>query len=288
MSTTFAEAATKKTSHMKLSCRIVLDIILILVLITLYSKNVISLMYHEVVGLVLFALFSLHLILNRKWIASLFMNKLSRSAKPKVMTIVNVLLILSWAAVMVTGILVSKKLFTFQISSLNPIHFFSAALALILTGVHFGLHWQYFWGFLGKRIHIPRVIVISLMVIVILFGCWQTFNSSFTRWLSAPFTASSDEHSRGSYQHEEEMSENDVGRNEAENGSIISDDSETAASSGKNNDMSGNGGRAGHVTQPFSALNLLNVIATYFSITFLYAAITRGIELLIQKSHTRR
>lgn len=283
MNTTFAEAAAKKTSRTKLACRIALDIVLILVLITLYSKNVISLMYHEVVGLVLFALFGLHLILNRKWIANLFMSKLSKGAKPKIMAVVNALLILSWAAVMVTGILVSKKLFTFQISSLNPIHFFSAALALILTGVHFGLHWQYFWGFLGKRIHIPRVIAISLMVIVILFGCWQTFNSSFARWLSAPFTASSGEHSRGGYQHEEEMSENDVGRNEAENGSIISDDSETAASSGKNNDMSGNSSRAGHGAQPFSVLNLLKVIATYFSMTFLFAAITRGIELLIKK-----
>ena len=93
--------------------------------------------------------------------------------------VVNALLILSWICVMVTGVLVSKKLFPFQISSLNPLHFFSAALALVMTGIHFGLHWNYFWGWMGKRIRIPKVVAVILCIVILAFGGYRVVTSSF-------------------------------------------------------------------------------------------------------------
>lgn len=290
--TTATAATVKKAGRSKTACRIVLDIVLILVLITLYSKNVISLMYHEVTGLVLFVLFALHLALNRKWIANLLGSRLGKGAKPRIMAAVNVLLVLSWLTVMVTGILVSKKIFAIQLSSLNPFHFFSSALALIVTGVHFGLHWHYFWGFLGKRIRLPRTVAVVLMVAVILFGCLQTVNSSFPKWISAPFTAGSGEHGAGGHPEKAELSADVSGINETESGGTFAGDSETGHGAeeiaGENPVTAEAGSRSSHGQQPFSVLNLLNIIATYFSIVFLFAALTRGTELAVKKVRTRK
>ena len=49
--------------------KIVLDIVMILVIASIYSKNVISLMYHEVMGLVLLMLFVIHVVFNRSFIS---------------------------------------------------------------------------------------------------------------------------------------------------------------------------------------------------------------------------
>ncbi len=243
--------------------RIVLDCVLIAVLITLFSKNVVSLMYHEVVGLIILGLFLIHIVFNRKWIGAVA-SMLSRgklTGKSRAMMIVNALLVFSWLAVFVTGVLVSKKVFFFEISSLNPWHFFSSALALVFTGVHFGFHWNYFWGFLAKRIQLPRVIAVVMCVALIGFGAYSLATSSFGRWMAAPFTPH-EEHGGNRGQAAEAANSA-----EARNGS---DEDATPA-------------QRSHGQQSFSFANFVKVIATWFSVLFLFATCTHGVELLITK-----
>ena len=59
------------TAKQSLALRIGLDCVLIAICTTLFSKNVISLMYHEVVGLVLLILFVAHVVFNRKSITTM-------------------------------------------------------------------------------------------------------------------------------------------------------------------------------------------------------------------------
>lgn len=243
--------------------RIVLDCVLIVVLVTLYSKNVISLMFHEVVGLIILGLFLIHIVFNRKWIGAV-VSKLSKgkvTGKSRVMMIVNALLVISWAAVFVTGILVSKKVFPFEISSLNPWHFFSAALALVFTGIHFGLHWNYFWGFLGKRVHLPRVIAVVLCFALIGFGAYSLVTSSFGRWMAVPFTPH-EEHGGNRTRFAESVES-------AEGENVSAPDAMPAQRS--------------HGQEPFSLANFLKVVATWFSVLFLFAACAHGVELLATK-----
>ena len=167
---------------------------------------------------------------------------------------------------MVTGVLVSKKLFPFQISSLNPLHFFSAALALVMTGIHFGLHWNYFWGWMGKRIRIPKVVAVILCIVILAFGGYRVVTSSFSRWVVAPFTSHEDHGERGERQTAIETD----GQREGEITDQTSDrESGNAAAQGQH---------GSHGQQPFSLANLLYTIATWFSILFLFAAITHGVE----------
>lgn len=254
------------TAKQSLALRIVFDCVLIAICATLFSKNVISLMYHEVVGLVLLILFIVHVVFNRKWVSRVFSGKM-KTGKSKVALVVNALLVLSWICVMVTGVLVSKKLFPFQISSLNPLHFFSAALALVMTGIHFGLHWNYFWGWMGKRIRLPKVVAVILCVVILVFGGYRVVTSSFGRWIAAPLTTREEHGKSGERQ---TIGTEIEGQPEGEMTEQTSDrESGNAAAQGQ---------RGSHGQQPFSLANLLYTIATWFSILFLFAAITHGIE----------
>ena len=119
-------------------------------------------MCHEVADLVLAGLFCVHLILNRKWIAATVKRGLGGeiNARTRVLTVVNALLVVSWIGVLVIGILVSKKVFSFQVSFLIPWHFFVSAVALIITGIHFVLNWKYFWGAVSKKIRLASLAVL--------------------------------------------------------------------------------------------------------------------------------
>ena len=275
--------------------KILLDILLILVLITLYSKNVISLMYHEVAGLAILGLFVIHLVFSRKWFTTMLKKVFSKglSARARILSVVDVLLIFSWLGVLTTGILVSKKVFSVQISSLNPWHFFISAVAMILTGIHFGLHWKYFWGFLGKKIRLNKVIALALTVIIAGFGVYSIATSSFGRWLVAPFSASAG-HGEGFGPGAEgkefliETNTENSGlpeRTDAVTGTAQETENEAAEESG--NRRMGRGDKGEHGQQAFSFTNLLSVIWSAFSIVFMFAAATYGIDWLLKKKKSK-
>ncbi|MBQ6324997.1 MAG: DUF4405 domain-containing protein [Clostridia bacterium] len=259
------------TAKRSLALHIGLDCVLIAICATLFSKNVISLMYHEVVGLVLMILFVVHVVFNRKWVSRVFSGKM-KTGRSKATLVVNALLILSWVVVMVTGVLVSKKLFPFQVSSLNPLHFFSAALALVMTGIHFGLHWNYFWGWMGKRIRIPKVVAVVLCFVILAFGGYRVVTSSFGRWVAAPFTAHEEHGERGERQ--TAVVETDPSSEGETTDPVTGREGDAVAAQGQ---------RGSHGQQPFSLTNLLYTIATWFSILFLFAAITHGVESRVSR-----
>lgn len=176
--------------------KIVLDFVLIIILCTIFSKNSISLAYHEIVGLTLGVLFLVHIVFNRKWIPAVIkkLSDKSYSLKNKVLLVIDIFLMIFWIGVIVTGILVSKKVFGFSMSYLNPYHFFFSAIALILTGIHIGFHFNYLHNYIKKVIRLNdkqyRVLNIFLSIIIIVMAVYFLKNSSFVNWLQAPFKVS--------------------------------------------------------------------------------------------------
>ena len=59
--------------------KILLDICMLSLLVLMYQKRVISMHFHEVGGLVLFALFLLHNALNWKWVKAVSARVFQRS-----------------------------------------------------------------------------------------------------------------------------------------------------------------------------------------------------------------
>ena len=110
-------------------------------------------------------------------------------ARQKLFWVLDILLFLSFGYVLVSGILISKVVFpglgggaAFKMG-----HYAVAALALLLTGVHVGLH----MGWVGQRMGflkrlpllVRRGLAVLLSIAVLVFGGLQLTSTSFLSWL---------------------------------------------------------------------------------------------------------
>jgi hypothetical protein len=315
----------ERTNRREMSVKLLLDLLLVAVILTLYSKNVISLMYHEAAGLILGGLFLVHLVFNRKWIIRVGVKAFSSrsTGKTRIMAVVDLLLLLAWLGVIISGILVSKKIFSFNVRSATPWHFFFAAAALILSGIHLGLHKQYLDAAI-RRIPLlgalKKPLTTVLMVIVLAFGVYSFGTSGFTRWISAPFvsTASAGHGSgaaggsgygageaagaggaagaaadAGEAAGAEESAGDATGAGEAaapgdaagaERPDSISSATKSAAGSTEAPANAGSGSSSGHgMQQNFSISRLAGLVASIFSMLYVVVMAVSGLETLARR-----
>ena len=57
--------------NVKTAFRLTFDLPVLVVMILLYNKRAISMAFHEIAGLVLFAFFVIHLLINRRWFTAI-------------------------------------------------------------------------------------------------------------------------------------------------------------------------------------------------------------------------
>ena len=147
----------------KRSFKIILDVIMLLASITLFSKHFISMNYHEIAGLVLIGLVIVHIAINIKTIVALTKKFMKVPLSIKVGLVIDILLIISYGFIGISGLLISKTLLT-NISSTNMIfkmlHMFVSALSIILLGIHMGLH------FCRKEMPFKITIIVSVVVFI--------------------------------------------------------------------------------------------------------------------------
>jgi ABC-type methionine transport system permease subunit len=232
--------------------KLLLDAAMVVVFSILYSKSVISLAFHEVAGLVILGVALIHVLLNWKWVVGMTKKIFSKNlpAKTRVLYIVDFLLLVCVIVMIVTSLLISKKLFGTSIgnhSSLNPLHFCTAAIMLILIGVHLGLHFSYIKTTLAGPKTMRKIVLVILLVLAAaccVYGVYTLANSSFIRWISAPFSAGNAGAGHGP---------------------------------GMGTGM-GPGNGMGKGTPPaFSFLNLVKVFCQFFSVVMLSAIVTYGL-----------
>ena len=123
--------------------RLILNLSMVILLPVLMGYSLVGELYHEIVGILMGMLFTVHLILNRKWFASLFKGRYP--AKRIITTTVNVLLILCVLTSMVSGIFISKHIFRFLgisvgASLMRTLHMLAAYWGFILMSLHAGTH----------------------------------------------------------------------------------------------------------------------------------------------------
>jgi len=259
--------------------KIILDVVMTLILVLLYNSHVFTMGFHEIAGLVIAGLFIIHCLINKKWITSItsrFFNK-TLSIRVRISYVINILLLITFVFVILSGIKTSQILFPALAEAKGSIwrgiHHFSGAVALILVGVHVGLHWNFIMNMWKKAIKIPTKAAKPLCYImlagIVSFGSYSIVTSSFTSWLTEPFIAiNTDNNSNGIN-----------GNNTQENGE---------ASTNGNGKMERKQERAGasNEHQPKSNENkkggdsALSTIAAYTSIIGLFAAIAYYIDKL--------
>lgn len=123
--------------------KIIVDIAMTVLLPMLMAYSLIGEKFHEFIGTLMFVLFILHHVLNRKWYGSLFKGKYH--ARRIFQTMLDVLLIVFMLVQPISGILMSKHLYTFiQIPGISAdvreIHLCLAYWGFVLLCIHAGTH----------------------------------------------------------------------------------------------------------------------------------------------------
>ena len=262
--------------------KLLLDICMLSLLVLMYQKRVISMCFHEVGGLVLFALFLLHNALNWKWVNAVSARVFQRSLslRSRVCWLIDALLFLAMAATVITGLLMAKTLPTAMQGAyfVKPWHYFAAAAALILAGIHLGLHWKYLRSVLLSKLPLPqwaaKVLGSVCLALVLVFGTYSLTASHFSSWLSGPFQVSA------------VISPNQQEPSDAhmENGEHMGGKHDGAGKGSGQGLGMGKNAQGGALQQP-SVQNVLLTAATYGSITAVFAFFTVVLEQSLSLFH---
>lgn len=270
--------------------KIALDLIMAIILVLLFNSHVFSMTLHETGGLFICSLFIIHCLLNKKWIATVTSKFFSKSIPPRVRFgyIIDLLLLISFLFILISGIRTSQVLFPFladgKDSPWRTVHHFCAAAVIILVGIHLGLHWNFVSNMFKKMIHIPQKISkplgIILLLVILVPGFYNMASSSFTGWLKEPFVvvSSSDENSGGKVNTGETNDPTPKsGENKRANGSNPNS-SEEAKQESSNQTV--------HTEQKSaegSPTVILSTMTTYLSIIGVFTAMTYYLEKLLFK-----
>lgn len=133
--------------------KMILDVSLAIAFVLLMNPRVFNgLPFHEIAGTVIGVAILVHIGLNYRWVINttkkIFSSELPK--KTRISFALNILLLVSMAAVIVSGILISRVLFSNVALEGNhfvrEIHDLFANTTLALVGLHLGLHWQWIMG----------------------------------------------------------------------------------------------------------------------------------------------
>ena len=181
----------------KIYGKLLLDLALFVLLSLMYRKNAIGMRFHELGGLALCGLFLIHKALNWKWIRGVTAGMIRRNVKLNARWVVDVLLLASMTAVLVTGLLISKTLPTAIAGArgLQVWHYFSAAVSLALSGIHLGLHGAYLKNRLWNKLPLPerarKTAGILLLCVLFCFGSFRLVTTGFASQFTRPFVSMS-------------------------------------------------------------------------------------------------
>ncbi len=167
--------------------RLIIDIGMTLLLPLLMAYSLIGEMFHEIVGTLIFILFIIHHVMNRKWFGSLFKGKYSAGRIFR--TAINVLLLIFMILQPVSGILMSKHLYTFlpalPISSqAREIHMLLAYWGFVLMCVHTGTHLTGSFTKLEKQNRRIRIPVYGLLCAISVYGCIAFVKRGFPGYMT--------------------------------------------------------------------------------------------------------
>lgn len=115
--------------RIKKVCKLCIDIGMLVITVLLMASERTGIVLHMFLGVVLFVLFIIHNILNLPWWAGIGKGTYSRTRRRR--TILNVLLLIDFLLVMISGIMYAVGL-----------HRITALLFLTLTILHIRVHWK--------------------------------------------------------------------------------------------------------------------------------------------------
>lgn len=166
--------------------RIALNFWMIVFFLLIMSFQFLPKILHELLGFVFLVAVFLHILWNRQWLRTLPQGKWTMLRSTSLL--INVLLGLTLAVVLLTGIDISNYLFKDMIPlalqrniMIHQLHVSGPYLLLILMGFHLGLHGQGLWQRVVQTIHwnrntrAYRINCYSFMLLIFLGGTYGSF-----------------------------------------------------------------------------------------------------------------
>ncbi len=151
--------------------RIVLDFVMTALLPVLTAYSLVGELLHEILGTAMLLLFIAHHILNRKATGAMFKGR--QSAERVFGTAVDLLLFAVMIALPLSGIVLSKHLYTWlPLSGLSALartmHLLASYWGFVLMSVHLGLHLN---RFLPKR-RSPKIVLSVILSLIAAYGVY--------------------------------------------------------------------------------------------------------------------
>ncbi|MGJ7920180.1 DUF4405 domain-containing protein [Neobacillus sp. LXY-4] len=184
-----------------------LDLIMGVTFALFYNDRVLGgLAFHEIAGLVIIGAFLTHVLLNVKWVKNVTLKLFNPKLpwKTRFGYILNLLLLITMTAIIVTGIIISKVVFpNLTVGNerwMQMLHISVSYLTLVLVAIHVGLHWQWVMN-LSKKIFRVKALpnwfdyAVKISVVALfLFGAFEVYTTGFgTRLVSSASIFSSSE-----------------------------------------------------------------------------------------------
>ena len=149
-----------------------LDIMMTLVSIVLMGGNFLfpAEIVHEILGVGLFILWSVHIFLNRRWYGAICKGKYNPCRIMQ--TVINCCILICTIFLMISGIILSNQLFTFLniqsgLGFARIAHLLSSHWYYLFMSLHIGLHMGRLFQNVAAKI-IPRI----LLVLTSLYGVY--------------------------------------------------------------------------------------------------------------------
>ncbi|MED4070998.1 DUF4405 domain-containing protein [Priestia endophytica] len=163
--------------------RLVIDLAMTVLMLVVMAYHVTGNTIHELVGVVLFVLFIVHNILNRRWYKTIIKGKYHVRRILKI--VVNLLFLISMVVVMISSVPISRDIFPyFPLNSdmiVRQIHVLTAYWGFIFMAVHIGLSWGTIINAVRKMTGITgmsriRTIVLRVLaVLIVVYGVQTSF-----------------------------------------------------------------------------------------------------------------
>lgn len=150
--------------------KIATDVIMTVLFLCMMAYHITGNKLHEWLGIILFALFILHHILNIKWYKGIFKGKYS--AVRILSTILNFSLFAAMIGMMISGVMLSREVFGFLNLRAGMfgrrLHMISTAWGYILISAHLGMHWGMVIGRINKKIRTHKRAIETMSRILVL------------------------------------------------------------------------------------------------------------------------
>ena len=169
-----------KVMDIKKKIRMTVDSAMVILLPVLMGYSLVGETAHEIIGIVMAALMATHITLNRKWFTAIFRGKYN--LKRTVTTAVNLLLVVCVIMSMVSGIMLSKHIFTFLgiqagVSLMRTLHLLAAYWGFALMSFHAGTH----GSMIIKNIHHKWLAAFPLLIS--LYGIYALIKRGFVQYM---------------------------------------------------------------------------------------------------------